>query len=89
MNVLPLIPYRQKYRSGFEQLYTDWRKEWENKQPEWKIENIRFEHDPEWSGKIFSLENARNEGHFVWKATSVCFWAAQGCLQGAAIAAMM
>lgn len=46
-------------------------KEREQRQAEFKIENIRFRHDAEWRRKFFSLQSAHDGNHPIWKATRV------------------
>lgn len=63
-------------------LYRQWRGAYEQAHPAPPIENIRFTHNPEWRDSIWSLTNAREQRHIVWKATGIAFG-----LGGAALAA--
>ena len=41
------------------------------------IENIRFTHDPDWNKRLFSMQSARDGGHWFWHAThSLVFYGA-------------
>jgi hypothetical protein len=33
------------------------------------IENIRFAHDPHWNTRLFSVQSARDGGHWFWRVT--------------------
>lgn len=50
-----------------------WREwiEWKEQQADFKIENIRFAHDPGWNKRIFSLQAARDGETWFWRATHV------------------
>ena len=37
----------------------------------WKIENIRFEHDPEWNTRFLSIQSAHDGSHPVWAAAHI------------------
>ncbi len=45
--------------------------EWKAQQPEFKIENIRFRHDPQWSARFWSIQSAHSGNHWIWKATRI------------------
>jgi hypothetical protein len=47
-----------------------WREQ-KARQPEFKIENIRFRHIDGWNRKFFSIQSAHDAGHWFWKATRV------------------
>lgn len=44
---------------------------WKRSEPEFKIENIRFAHNPNWSTRFWSIQSAHSGNHWVWKATRV------------------
>jgi hypothetical protein len=46
-------------------------KEWKASQPDFKIENVRFRHDPTWRTKFWSIQSAHDGNHLIWKATRV------------------
>jgi hypothetical protein len=46
-----------------------WATEWKQRQAEFKLENIRFVHDVNWNKRFFSLQAARDGGHWFWQAT--------------------
>ena len=68
-----IVPYivRVDVKFDAEWLYHEWRRGWEQAQPEFVIENIRFDHDPEWRYRLFSLQSAHDGNHWFWKATKV------------------
>jgi hypothetical protein len=66
-----------KLRQQLDQAHLAWWKEWQDSQPKFAIENIRFEHDPLWNKRFFSIQSAHDLNHWVWKATSV-IWMGMG-----------
>jgi hypothetical protein len=38
-------------------------------QLDFRIENIRFVHDPNWNKRFFSLQSARDGGNWFWQVT--------------------
>ena len=57
------IPYQievSKLRQQLNEAHLAWAKEWKARQEEFKIENIRFAHDPLWNKRIFSLQAAQD-----------------------------
>ena len=55
--VLP-YPYQievSKLRQQLDEAHLAWAQEWKARQQEFKLENIRFCHDPLWKKRIFSL----------------------------------
>lgn len=80
MNIIFPSGYRVeigKLRQQLDQAHHAWWKEWKDQQPEFKIENIRFEHDPNWDKRFFSIQSAHNANHWVWKATRI-IWVGMG-----------
>jgi len=51
--------------------------EWNKRQPEFKIENVRFEHKAGWDKRFFSIQSAHSANHWIWKATRVV-WVSMG-----------
>jgi hypothetical protein len=47
-----------------------WR-DWKAREPEFKIENIRFRHDPQWRERFWSIQSAHSGNHWIWKATRI------------------
>jgi hypothetical protein len=45
------------------------RKAWKERQTDFKIENIRFVHDPYWNKRVFSLQAAHGGHAWFWQAT--------------------
>jgi hypothetical protein len=60
-----------KLRQQLDEAHLAWAKEWKARQEEFKIENIRFSHDPLWSKRFFSLQAAHDGEGWFWQATHV------------------
>jgi hypothetical protein len=60
-----------KLRQQLDEAHLAWSKEWKERQLDFKIENIRFTHDPRWNKRIFSLQAARDGETWFWQATHV------------------
>jgi hypothetical protein len=60
-----------KLRQQLDEAHLAWSREWRARQTDFKIENIRFVHDPLWNKRIFSLQAARNGETWFWQATHV------------------
>jgi len=79
LRVLFPYPYTaevSKLRQQLDQAHLAWAKEWKDRQSGFKIENIRFLHDPRWNKRIFSLQAARDGEIWFWRATRVILtWA--------------
>jgi hypothetical protein len=58
-----------RLRQQLEQAHFAWKTEWKRRQLDFRIENIRFVHDPLWNKRVFSLQSARDRGHWFWLAT--------------------
>ncbi len=58
-------------RQHLNEAHAAWWDQWRAGQPEFKIENVRFEHDPRWRSRFFSIQSAHDGAHPVWKATHV------------------
>jgi hypothetical protein len=68
------IPYQievSKLRQQLNEAHLAWAKEWKARQDEFKVENIRFHHDPYWNKRIFSLQAAHDGKIWFWRATRV------------------
>jgi hypothetical protein len=66
------IPYTievSRLRQQLDEAHLAWATEWKRQQLDFKIENIRFVHDPGWNKRIFSLQAARDGEVWFWKAT--------------------
>jgi hypothetical protein len=71
-----LFPYPyavevSKLRQQLDQAHFAWAKEWKDRQPDFKIENIRFVHYPLWNKRIFSLQAACDGEVWFWRAARV------------------
>ena len=65
-------PYQvevSKLRQQLEEAHRAWAIEWKARQAEFKLENIRFSHDPLWNKRVFSLQAARDGQTLLWRAT--------------------
>ena len=60
-----------KLRQQLDEAHLAWSKEWKERQVDFKIENIRFVHDPHWNRRFFSLQAAHDGGTWFWQATRV------------------
>jgi hypothetical protein len=58
-----------KLRQQLDEAHLAWSKEWKERQADFKIENIRFVHDPGWNKRFFSLQAARDGETWFWQAT--------------------
>ena len=58
-----------KLRQQLEEAHLAWKTEWKRQQLDFKIENIRFVHDPLWNKRIFSLQAAHDGGTWFWRVT--------------------
>jgi hypothetical protein len=58
-----------RLRQQLEEAHFAWKTEWKRQQLDFRIENIRFVHDPLWNKRVFSLQSARDRGHWFWQAT--------------------
>ncbi len=72
--ILPAPIIQRRDVVSFKQLYEEWRVASELAHPVAPLENIRFIHNPDWrTANIFSITNAREQNHWIWKATSIAF----------------
>jgi hypothetical protein len=58
-----------KLRQQLDEAHLAWATEWKRRQADFKIENIRFAHDPHWNQRFFSLQAAHDGGTWFWQAT--------------------
>jgi hypothetical protein len=71
--ILP-YPYQvevSKLRQQLEEAHLSWVIEWKARQADFRIENIRFLHDPDWNKRMFSLQAAHDGETWFWRATHV------------------
>ncbi len=59
----------RKLRQQLDEAHLAWATEWKQRQADFKIENIRFRHDPDWNKRLFSLQAARDGEMWFWRAT--------------------
>jgi hypothetical protein len=67
-------PYQievSKLRQQLDEAHLAWAIEWKARQSNFRIENIRFRHDPNWNRRVFSLQAARDGEVLFWRATRV------------------
>jgi hypothetical protein len=72
--VLFPYPYQvevSKLRQQLDEAHLAWSVEWKQRQADFRIENIRFTHDPNWNKRIFSLQAAHDGEIWFWRATRV------------------
>ena len=60
-----------KLRQQLDEAHRAWWKEWKKQQPDFKIENIRFTHDPLWNKRFFSLQAAHDGATWFWRGAHV------------------
>jgi hypothetical protein len=58
-----------KLRQQLDEAHFAWAREWKERQNEFKIENIRFTHDPLWNKRVFSLQAAHDGETWFWQVT--------------------
>jgi hypothetical protein len=74
LRILFPYPYSvevSKLRQQLDEAHLAWAKEWKQQQADFRIENIRFPHDPFWNKRIFSLQAAHDGEVWLWQATHV------------------
>jgi hypothetical protein len=74
LRVLFPYPYAvevSKLRQQLDEAHLAWSKEWKERQFDFKIENIRFTHDPYWNKRIFSLQAAHDGETWFWSGVHV------------------
>jgi hypothetical protein len=60
-----------KLRQQLNEAHLAWGIAWKQRQNDFRIENIRFTHDPLWSKRIFSLQAAHDGEIWFWRVTRV------------------
>ena len=60
-----------KIRRHLAEVHLAWTTEWKARQSDFPIENIRFQHDPNWNRRIFSIQAAHDGANFFWGAVRV------------------
>lgn len=78
--VIPEVKYDERIQEGAAELYREWRSERDEQYPQSPLINLRFEHDPFWRERVFSIQGAREMRHPVWKVVGALFFA--GSLSG-------
>ena len=74
LRILFPYPYSvevSKLRQQLDEAHLAWANEWKKQQSNFKIENIRFIHDPYWNKRFFSLQAAHDGETWFWQATHV------------------
>ena len=76
--MLPIVLFPQAYavevsklRQQLDEAHLAWSTEWKQRQSEFRIENIRFAHDPDWNKRIFSIQAAHNGETWFWSGVHV------------------
>ena len=67
-------PYQvevSKLRQQLDEAHLAWSTEWKQRQADFKIENIRFTHDPHWNKRVFSLQAAHDGETWFWSSVHV------------------
>jgi hypothetical protein len=60
-----------KLRQQLDEAHLAWATEWKRQQLDFKIENIRFAHDPDWNKRLFSLQAAHDGKGLFWGTVHV------------------
>jgi len=60
-----------KLRQQLDEAHLAWATEWRRQQLDFKIENIRFIHDPGWNKRLFSLQAAHDGRGLFWGTVHV------------------
>ena len=60
-----------RLRQQLNEAHLAWTIEWRQRQDDFRIENIRFTHDPLWNKRIFSLQAAHDGEIWFWRATQI------------------
>ncbi len=79
MNIIFPSGYRielSKLHQQLDQAHYVWWVGWKTEQ-EFTGENIRFNHDPNWDKRFFSIQSAHSGNYWIWKATRV-MWMGMG-----------
>jgi hypothetical protein len=76
--MLPSVLFPQRYvvelsklRQQLDEAHLAWATEWKRQQLEFKLENIRFAHDPDWNTRLFSLQAAHDGKGLFWGTVHV------------------
>jgi hypothetical protein len=72
LQILFPYPYQievSKLRQQLDEAHLAWATEWKQRLADFKIENIRFVHDPDWNRRIFSIQAAHDGEVWFWRAT--------------------
>ena len=76
--MLPIVlfpyPYQvqvSKLRQQLDEAHLAWATQWKQAQADFKIENIRFTHDPQWNKRFFSLQAAHDGETWFWSGVHV------------------
>ena len=76
--MLPMVLFPQPYavevsklRQQLDEAHLAWATEWKRRQADFRIENIRFVHDPRWNKRMFSLQAAHDGETWFWGSIHV------------------
>jgi hypothetical protein len=76
--MLPIVLFPQQYvvevsklRQQLDEAHLAWAIEWKQRQADFRIENIRFTHDPDWNKRFFSLQAAHDGKSWFWGSVHV------------------
>jgi hypothetical protein len=72
-DLIPAQPSQERLVKHIRDQYQLWREEKERREPPFVVENVRFEHDPDWRSGFFSIQSARDCGHLGWQAVRVLY----------------
>lgn len=71
--ILPDVPSQEYLVRMVASHYQIWKQEKEAREPQWKPENVRFKHDPEWRTRFWSIQAAYDCKHLGWQMIRVVY----------------
>lgn len=81
--IIPEIRQWGEIRQLIDSLQVQWRVDREKTQAVYRVENIRFVHDPNWRSNTMSIQAAHDQDQIIWRVASTLFWSAQVAAAGA------
>jgi hypothetical protein len=75
-----IIPDEAGRADWLDPYYEHWKEEKEATEPKFVIENVRFEHDPNWQMRTISISKARTGTGPVWGTVRILFAIGAGSL---------
>ena len=76
IHIIPSVPSQEYLLKAIASHYQIWKQEKETREPQWKPENIKFKHDPEWRTRFWSIQAAHDCKDWRWKFVRVVYLSA-------------